>query len=396
MGIPATTTAVPCKDNDALFATGCAADPVCSSVLSGSNATCAFGAKIQACAQTSVQGVCPLSCGICTTTTSTATSSTRTPSICEDKDDAFADECQADTDCQSSLTFCKKSGAVKAFSSAAIFINLKTTEDYIELIKENRRVTDNFAKEYYNADPDDLIVFTYSPLYDFFEQYLYIYELFGWSFGIATVLIAIEMLLLVPHPLATIAVVLASVMTVTDVFAFCWVWGIDFNGFTLANLILCLAMGVEYTAHIARAYVVHSGSPREKALKTAHQMALPVFNGAMSTFVGVLPLGLGQLQIYRIFYFRMFILMIGFGLVHGLLFVPALLFLMSPSSTGLEKAYACDVDEEGNEHPPKCIAVQNKSPVNKVDQNCKNHDEEIQDSPVIQNETLSSKTIEYV
>ena len=75
-------------------------------------------------------------------------------------------------------------------------------------------------------------------------------------------------------------------------------------------------------------------------------MAFPVMNGAVTTFLGVICLGLGRSEIFRIF-FRMFFLIIIFSTFFGLMVLPVFLSVVGPRPLATIEELEEDTGKQG-------------------------------------------------
>jgi len=100
----------------------------------------------------------------------------------------------------------------------------------------------------------------------------------------------------------------------------------------LSNMMMVLAVGysVDFTAHIAQAFFAHSQQTNASAADhVAHALGsvgASVLNGGFSTLLALMVLGLSNVAVMQIM-FKLFLATVGFGLLHGFFFLPALLQL---------------------------------------------------------------------
>jgi len=106
-------------------------------------------------------------------------------------------------------------------------------------------------------------------------------------------------------------------------------WGLDFNSVTAINLVLAVGLAVDYSAHIAHSFLVEKGPGVERAKKAVDHIGYSVFNGGLSTFLAIMPLGLGKSYVFGVF-FKMWFMIIIFGLYFGVIVLPILLRFLSP------------------------------------------------------------------
>mmetsp|Transcript_31411 Transcript_31411/g.55522 ORF Transcript_31411/g.55522 Transcript_31411/m.55522 type:complete len:888 (-) Transcript_31411:376-3039(-) len=106
-------------------------------------------------------------------------------------------------------------------------------------------------------------------------------------------------------------------------------WNLDFNSVTAINLVLAVGLAVDYSAHIAHSFLVCKGSGRDRALQAVDHIGTSVFNGAFSTFLAVLPLSMSKSYVFTVL-FKMWFMIILFGIYFGIVVLPVLLRLAAP------------------------------------------------------------------
>ncbi|CAK9436771.1 uncharacterized protein LODBEIA_P12930 [Lodderomyces beijingensis] len=128
---------------------------------------------------------------------------------------------------------------------------LRSQDDFIAAYKNSLRI----VREIKRFIPD-LKVFSWSPFYIFFVQYLNIVGLtFGLTSGaIALIWLVCTILLGSMRSSTVISVIITSIMiNMGGVMA---LWDISLNAVSLVNLIICCGLAVEFTIHLTRAYTV--------------------------------------------------------------------------------------------------------------------------------------------
>ena len=94
---------------------------------------------------------------------------------------------------------------------------------------------------------------------------------------------------------------------------------------------LGLAKGLEFCVHIVRAFTVADGTKTFRAQVALARMGTPVFNGiALTKLIGVLVLSLSQTEIFQIYYFRMYFILVVLSTLHAFVLLPVLLMLAGP------------------------------------------------------------------
>lgn len=96
---------------------------------------------------------------------------------------------------------------------------------------------------------------------------------------------------------------------------------------------MCCGLAVEFCVHIMTSYLKQVGTYEERARKALIDMGSTVMTGIASTkLIGVTVLGLAPSEIFRIYYFRMYMGIIVLGFFHGLALQPILLSYIGPKS----------------------------------------------------------------
>ncbi|KAI8145976.1 patched family-domain-containing protein [Fennellomyces sp. T-0311] len=139
---------------------------------------------------------------------------------------------------------------------------LRTQQDFIAAQASARRISDNLS------DSLGISVYPYSVFYVFFEQYSYIAMMALELLGLAILSIFIITSTLLGSMRSGIIVMLVVIMILIDVMGVMTLWGVSLNAVSLVNLVICVGISVEFCCHIARGFMVSSGSREERAGKS--------------------------------------------------------------------------------------------------------------------------------
>ncbi|KAF3288833.1 hypothetical protein TWF132_007876 [Orbilia oligospora] len=225
---------------------------------------------------------------------------------------------------------------IKASHFRTLHTKLASQKDFIESFSAARRIAATISEKIGSE------VFPYSSFYIFFDQYTTIVGLTGKLIAGAVLSTFIISSVLLGSFLTGLAVSITVTMIVVDVIGVMALWGVSLNAVTLVNLVICVGIGVEFCAHIARAFMFPSRSLLEKAKKLTGRdcrvwvamvnVGGSVFSGITITkFLGVSVLAFTKSKIFEIYYFRIWLALVVLAASHALIFLPVLLSLIGGS-----------------------------------------------------------------
>ncbi|XP_066298984.1 patched domain-containing protein 3-like [Branchiostoma lanceolatum] len=172
-------------------------------------------------------------------------------------------------------------------------------------------------------------VFSYSfPMY---EQFSCVKETLVKNVVTTLVSIILVTLLFVPKPVYSLWIVLCILSIDVGVLGFMSLWGIALGPISVAIFTVSIGLSVDYAAHVTVHFAVsESEGRREKAIRALCEVQLPVFLGASSTALSILPACTGSTYVFTLL-FKVMILVIVIGCAHGLVLLPAALSVLGPA-----------------------------------------------------------------
>ena len=180
------------------------------------------------------------------------------------------------------------------------------------------------------ASKSPLSVIAYAPAFIFYEQYIAILPQTLQTLGIGVAAVFLITALFMPHPILMIFVVVTMAMIMIGIVGFMYFWNLTLSSVTMIHLIMSVGFSVDFTAHICHAFMVAKGSDRNERVAEAVKFSGgPIFNGAVSSVLGILMLAFAKSYIFRSF-FKVMLLVVVFGASHALLFLPVVLSLVGP------------------------------------------------------------------
>nr|XP_029518533.1 patched domain-containing protein 3-like [Oncorhynchus nerka] len=230
----------------------------------------------------------------------------------------------------------------------------------------------NKLRETANGCSEKLVV--YHPAFIYFDQYAVIVSNTIQNIVVATLAMLVISLMLIPNPICSLWVTFAIASVIVGVAGFMALWDVNLDSVSMINLVICIGFSVDFSAHISYAFVsskevtankkavdavYHLGYPiiqgavstilgvvvlsaaesyifrtffkiikevtaNKKAVDAVYHLGYPIIQGAVSTILGVVVLSAAESYIFRTF-FKIMFLVILFGAVHGVVFIPVFL-----------------------------------------------------------------------
>ena len=114
------------------------------------------------------------------------------------------------------------------------------------------------------------------------------------------------------------------------ILGFLYFWGLKIDISVALLLVVAVGLAVDYSSHITHHFMMTNLPTRNERMKhTMIEMGPAVFNGGCSTFVAFVLLANSKSAIAIVF-FRVFFLVVSFGLYNGLVLMPVILSLIGP------------------------------------------------------------------
>ncbi|GAB0092699.1 NPC intracellular cholesterol transporter 1 homolog 1b-like [Sergentomyia squamirostris] len=119
-------------------------------------------------------------------------------------------------------------------------------------------------------------------------------------------------------------------LTLINVCGFMQRWGLTIDLVSCIGLQLAVGLCVDYAAHIGHSFLTVTGSRNQRTLNTLLHIGEAVMYGGGSTLLALSLLATSKAYIFKSF-FKIFLLVILFGLFHGIVFLPVILSILGPA-----------------------------------------------------------------
>lgn len=148
------------------------------------------------------------------------------------------------------------------------------------------------------------------------------------SLAFASVLIIT--LILITNVRTSLMVGSSVILTMINITGSLYLWGINIETTSCVILTISVGLVVDYSVHIGHTFMTVAGEKNHRMIVTVKEIGPPVFHGGFSTFIAVLPLSVSITYPFQTF-FKIFFLVVLFGLFHGLIYLPVLLSVAGPA-----------------------------------------------------------------
>ncbi|XP_072043818.1 patched domain-containing protein 3-like isoform X2 [Amphiura filiformis] len=187
-----------------------------------------------------------------------------------------------------------------------------------------------------------LPMIAYSNVFPYYEQYVAVLPNTIQNLGIAVGAMFVVSIVMLPNLLSSIFMCFSLASIIIGIIGFMSLWKVTLDLISMINLIVSIGFTVDFSAHIIYAYLTGpERTPRKSAIHALYTMGMPISQAAISTILAILILMTSDTYIF-ICFFKVMTLVMAFGALHGLVFLPVfLMILIHPDKK------CCEVEQQG-------------------------------------------------
>eukprot|EP00732_Lithocolla_globosa_P000739 Lithocolla_globosa_v1_NODE_277_length_4701_cov_11.244081.p1 type:complete len:945 gc:universal NODE_277_length_4701_cov_11.244081:4573-1739(-) len=201
----------------------------------------------------------------------------------------------------------------------AHYIPLVSTLDEVDAMRSLRAQVFDFEYE----------SFPWSFSYIEWEQNAVVSDETARNLGLAFGVVFLITLILLANFFLAGLVMLMVASTIIMILGGMYLWGLSLDSVTVVNLVLAIGLSVDYTVHMAHCFMLKKGTRNERVIQAYGDIAVGVLCGATATLLAVLVLAFSSSYVFVVL-FRQFLLVVIFGVFHGMIVLPILLSLVGP------------------------------------------------------------------
>ncbi|KAK0413072.1 hypothetical protein QR680_006582 [Steinernema hermaphroditum] len=212
-------------------------------------------------------------------------------------------------------------GTMKAFRLTTRLDNYSSDESIMFCARNIRGI----AKKYFNEyDP-----FTYTSLWNLADQFEIIWPQTLQDIYISVLVMVPIALFMIPQPLCAIAIAVNIASIALGVIGCMSWWDVHLDATSMITIAMSVGFSVDFAAHITYGYMTEAGaefssSPKERLTKALGAVGWPVTQASLSVVLGIGTLATVDSYVVQTC-FKTVLLVIVFGTLHALLYLPLLL-----------------------------------------------------------------------
>jgi Niemann-Pick C1 protein len=237
-------------------------------------------------------------------------------------------------------------------------VDQEVVTEQIDALKNQRAVSE---AQTVNKDRKEWAFFTWDGLYYIWEFYAASSEELTRNTIAGVVAVSALAMLFIPHWSAVFFIAPMISVLYVDLLGVLQFAGLNINAVSYISLVMSIGLMVDFLMHVLLRFYESEGETRKIKVKdTLQTMGSSILMGAISTFLGIIPLGFSTSEIFHTI-FVIFIGLVTLGAANGLILLPVLLSLVGPvihvkNRTEFKSSSTTTavLEDEGRNAPQEC------------------------------------------
>ncbi|KAL1500507.1 hypothetical protein AB1Y20_013164 [Prymnesium parvum] len=200
---------------------------------------------------------------------------------------------------------------------------IKSTTEKIQMVKDWKTICGASGKD----------IFMYGWLFTQIEQFLELDFYFWTAVALSASAIFIVSVLVGVSWAGAFIICLFALLILIEIYGFLYVTSLKYQSLVAVSMLSSLGISVEFIVHPIAAFEFAEGSRNERLAEAMRRTAVPVLWGGISSFLGVIMMAFSEFQYVVKYFFIIYVLIIGFGLLNGLVVLPCVLGIVGPCSS---------------------------------------------------------------
>jgi len=171
--------------------------------------------------------------------------------------------------------------------------------------------------------------FPVSRVFLWFERDAILYQEALQILLVALAVVFVVTFLMIGNIRASVITLLGPCFSVIDMLGLMYYFSIDFNTVTIICLALSVGLTIDFSSHITIGFMSSVGSRYERVCGGLTHLGPPLTHAGITTFIATGILVFSTTYVFKLF-FKMFMMIIAFGMFHGLVLVPVVLWKLGP------------------------------------------------------------------